>query len=128
MVDRRGGVQVEGLSRVLRQLKDLGLEVEDLKAAFAKIAAEGAERVAAHVPRKSGALAGSIRGNRAQSKAVVRAGKAAVSYAGAINYGWPARGIEPALFMQQGDQEMQPIAVRRLEEEIEHQIRRKGLR
>lgn len=123
-----GGVRVEGLSRVVRDLKALGLDVEDLKDAFSKIAAEATEAVIRYVPVKSGNLAASVRGNRAQSKAVVRAGKASVPYAGPINYGWSARSIEPALFMQKGDQVMQPIAVRRLEEEIEHAIRKRGLR
>lgn len=127
MVDG-GGVRVENLAQTVRQLKALGLEVEDLKDAFAKIAAEGADAVERHTPRESGALAGNVRGNRAQSKAVVRAGSAALPYAGPINYGWAARGIEPAEYMQKGDQEMQPVAVQRLEQEIEHQIRRKGLR
>ena len=121
------GVRVTGLSTVVRQLKALGLEVTDLKDAFAKVASEGAERIKGHTPRKTGRLAGSVRGNRAQSKAVVRAGRAAVPYAGPINYGWPKRHIAAAQFMQKGDREMQPIAVRELEAEIEKAIRRKGL-
>lgn len=124
----QGGVRVEGLVQKVRQLKALGLEVEDLKGAFAKIAAEATEAVIRHTPKRSGKLAASVRGNRAQSKAVVRAGRAAVPYAGAINYGWRKRGIAPALFMQQGDIEMRPVAVRRLEEELEHAINRRGLR
>ena len=123
-----GGVRVDGLSKVIRQLKAFGLEIDDLKTAFAAIAAEGAAAVAKHAPRRTGRLASNVRGNRAQSKAVVRAGGAAVPYAGPINYGWRARNIEPAHYMQKGDQEMQPIAVRRLEAEIEKQITKKGLR
>ncbi len=123
-----GGYRVDGLARTLRQLKALGLEVDDLKAAFAAIAQEAADAITGRVPRKTGRLAGTVRGNRAQSKAVVRAGRAAVPYAGPINYGWPKRGIAPALFMQQGEQDYTPQAVTRLEEELETQIRRKGLR
>ena len=122
-----GGVRVEGLTKVTRALKGLGLDVDDLKEAFATIATEAVDCVKQHVPRRSGRLAEDVRGNRAQSKAVVRAGRASVPYAGPINYGWPARGIEPAEYMQKGDQEMQPIAVSRLEEEIEHRIRVRGL-
>jgi hypothetical protein len=122
-----GGVRVEGLTKVTRALKGLGLDVDDLKDAFATIADEAVERVKRYVPHRSGRLAGDVRGNRAQSKAVVRAGRASIPYAGPVNYGWPARGIEPAEYMQKGDQEMQPIAVRRLEEEIEHRIRIRGL-
>lgn len=123
-----GGVRVEGLNKKIRDLQALGVEVDDLKDAFSTIATEAAEAVASYAPvGETGALAASIRGNRAKSKAVVRAGKAAVPYAGPINYGWPSRGIEAAEYMQKGDQEMQPVAVRRLEEEIEQQIRKRGL-
>ena len=122
-----GGVRVEGLSRVVRDLQGLGLEVSDLKDAFSTIAAEATERIVRHTPRKSGALVASVRGNRAKSKAVVRAGKAAVPYAGAINYGWARRGIAPSEFMQKGEQEYAPTAIKRLESEIEHAIKRRGL-
>lgn len=123
----RVGFQVEGLSRVVRDLKAIGVEVDDLKDAFAKIAAEGARKAAAAAPRRSGRLAGSLRGNRAQSKAVVTAGTAAVPYAGPVNYGWPSRGIDATGFMQKADEEMRPRSVELLEQEINEVIRRKGL-
>lgn len=124
-----GGVRVDGLAKTVRQLKEFGLEIDDLKDAFASISAQAVDRILKYVPRgKTGKLAASVRGNRAQNKAIVRAGKAAVPYAGPINYGWRTRGIEPALYMQKGDQEMRPIAVRELESEIENAIRRQGLK
>lgn len=123
----RVGFKVTGLSAVVRGLKALGLEVEDLKQAFSRIAQEGADSAESHAPKRSGRLASSIRGNRAQSKAVVTAGRASVPYAGPINYGWPKRGIAASGFMQEADREMQPIAIQRLEEEINRQIKAKGL-
>jgi hypothetical protein len=123
-----GGVRVEGLAKNIRALKGMGIEVEDLKNAFATIAQEATAKVVQFVPKRTGRLAASVRGNRAQSKAVVRAGKAAVPYAGPINYGWGKRNIAPALFMQKGDVEYRPMAVQRLEQEIEKAIVRKGLR
>lgn len=123
----RAGFKVQGLSQVVRDLKALGLDVDDLKGAFSKIAAEGAEKAAAHAPRRSGRLAGSLRGNRAQSKAVVTAGGASVPYAGPINYGWPARGITGSGFMQRADEEMQPRALAMLEDEINRRIKARGL-
>lgn len=122
-----GGVRVENLNRTLRELKKLGLELEDLKDAFATISAEATDVIKGLTPRLSGRLASSIRGNRAKGKAIVRGGRAAVPYAGPINYGWPARGIEPAEFMQRGDDVYQPRAVQRLEEEINRKITRSGL-
>jgi hypothetical protein len=122
-----GGIRVTGLSRTVRALKDVGLEIDDLKAAFSTIADEARDAIVGRTPRRSGRLAASIRGNRAQSKAVVRAGRASVPYAGPINYGWRARDIDPALFMQRGEADYAPQAARRLEQEISRQITRKGL-
>lgn len=122
-----GGFRVEGLSGVVRALQDLGLDVDDLKDAFAEIAAEGAELAAGFAPRRSGALADTIRGNRAKSKAVVIAGRARVPYAGAINYGWPKRNITGAGFMQKADLALRGRVLDKLEEEITKKIRQKGL-
>lgn len=121
------GVRVTGLNQTVRALQELGLEVDDLKDAFAGIAAEGAKKAAEFAPQRTGRLAASIRGNRAKSKAVVAAGKAKVPYAGAINYGWRARGIEPSRFMQKADKEMLPVALQELDRAIDAKIREKGL-
>ena len=126
MVDRVG-FKVEGLSRLVRDLQALGLDVDDLKAAFAAIAAEGAQVASRLAPRRSGRLASDIRGNRAKSKAVITAGRSSVPYAGPINYGWEKRGITPSLFLQQADEQMEPRAVQMLEDEVNNRIRARGL-
>lgn len=125
---RTAGTRVEGLNSVVRAVQQLGLELEDLKDVFAEIAERGAQAVESHVPRRSGRLAADVRGNRAKSKAVVTVGRSSVPYAAPINYGWPARGIEPAGFLQKGDEEMQPIAVQLLEDGINSKIREKNFR
>lgn len=122
-----GGVQVTGLNKVVRDLQTLGLELDDIKDAFAKIAAEGARVASSFAPRRTGTLQASVRGNRAKNKAVVAAGRARVKYAGPINYGWPKRNIKPALFMQRADMVMRPKALNELEKSIERKIRQKGL-
>lgn len=123
----RVGYKVEGLTKVTRALQQLGIEIEDLKDAFSKIAREGAVRAAAHAPRRSGRLAASVRGNRAKSSAVVTSGKSAAPYAGAINYGWPARNISASSFMQKADEEMRPRAIKLLEDDINAKAKSKGL-
>ena len=122
----QSGFRVEGLTRAVRQLQEVGLEVDDLKSAFSQIAREAAQVASAAAPRRTGALAGDIRGNRAKSKAVVIAGRARIKYAGPINYGWPRRGIRGAFFMQHADQVMRPRVVPMLENEINRIIREKG--
>lgn len=94
-------VRVQGLARFKRTLRDFEDGVEDLKDANAAAAALVAAEAQARAPRRSGALAGSVRGNRAAGKAVVAAGKAKVPYAGPIHWGWPARGIPARPFITQ---------------------------
>ncbi|WP_134739997.1 hypothetical protein [Nocardioides sp. 503] len=121
------GFRVDGLNQVVRGLLEIGVEVEDLKGAFSSIADMGARTAARFAPKRSGRLAGDVRGNRARSKAVVTAGRAALPYAGPINYGWAKHNIEPSMFMQRADNAVRPFALRRLEAEINIQIRRRGL-
>lgn len=137
------GFKVEGVTKLVRELSALGLEVDDLKDAFSEIADEGAKLAAGFAPRRSGNLASSIRGNRAKSKAVVSAGYAKkVPYAGAINYGWGsqafgfkhgryASGIKGShsgsFFMQRADEAMRPRAILELEQAINRKIRERGL-
>lgn len=123
----QAGFRVEGLSSVVKALKGLGLDVEDLRAAFARIAQEGTATAQGLAPKRTGRLAGSVRGNRAQSKAVVTAGRSSIRYAGPINYGWPARGIAASGFMQRTDQALRPRALTLLEDEVNHRIRARGL-
>lgn len=120
-------VRIDGLNTVVRDLLGMGLEVEDLKGAFSEIARFGAIVAARHAPRRSGALAGDIRGNRARNKAVITAGRSSLPYAGPINFGWAARGIKPSGFMQKADTELQPYSLRVLEQDINAAIRRRGL-
>lgn len=122
-----GGVRVEGLNRLTRDLQALGLDIDDLKDAFADIADEGARLAAGFAPVRTGRLRSTIRGNRAKNKAVVAAGRGRTRYAGPINYGWPKRNIAPALFMQKADEAMQPKALARLDESITDAIHRRGL-
>lgn len=123
----RGSVQIEGLNRYLRELQGLGLQLDDLKGAFSQIARKGAALAARFAPKRTGALAASIRGNRAKNKAIVYAGRARVPYAGPINYGWQARGIAPAAYMQKADEAIAPDAPGLLVQEINDAIRRRGL-
>jgi hypothetical protein len=121
------GYTVEGLSRLTRDLKAAGADVDDLKDAFAKIAKQGTDLAAGYAPKRTGRLAASIRGNRAAGKAVVTAGRASVKYAGPINYGFPKRNIAPSGFMQRASDEVGPKALDILQDEVNQAIRARGL-
>lgn len=120
-------VRFENLARAVRALRALGVDVGDMRNAFSTLSDEGARIAARRAPRRTGRLAGSVRGAQGISKAVISAGDSTVPYAGAINYGWPARGISAAGFMQQADQELEPKVVQLLEQDIDTSIRKRGL-
>ena len=101
-------VRVEGAAKLRRRLKDLEGGVNDLKDANAEVADFIATRAAAAAPKRTGALARTIRGNRAASKAVTRAGRATVPYARPIHWGWPARHIKPQRFLWDTAKETEP--------------------
>jgi hypothetical protein len=86
-------VQIKGARELRRTLKRAGIGVEDLKDAnqAAGNIVAGAGRTTA--PRRSGRLAGTVRASRAAASATVRAGGAAVPYAGVIHWGWPGHHI-----------------------------------
>lgn len=123
-----GSVKVEGLNQTLTALQRFGVEAEDLKEVMAEIAAEGARLASSFAPTRTGRLAASVRGNKAKAKAIVIAGRARVPYAGAINYGWPARGIGAALFMQKADKQLADRAVQMLDQGIDRVITKVGLK
>ena len=121
------GVEVEGLNKVVRGLLEAGVELDDLKDAFAQIASQGADAAARYAPRRTGALAATIRGNKAKNKAIVTAGRAKVRYAGPINYGWTKRNVKSSHFMQRADADLRPRVVQMLEDNINHLLHEKGL-
>lgn len=123
----QGGVRVTGLAEVVRELRSVGADLDDLKDVFAGIAEKGARLASTFAPKRSGRLAASVRGNRAKNKAVVTAGRGSVPYAGPINYGWPRRNIRASGFMQQADEQLRDEAVRDLTRGIEDVIRKAGL-
>lgn len=121
------GVKVEGLSQLVKDLQSLGIEVQDLKEAFSEISGQAAKLAASFAPKRSGALAASIRGDKSKNRANVKAGGARVPYAGAINYGWPRRSISPAHFMQRADDVMRPRAAKDIEAAILRLISERNL-
>jgi hypothetical protein len=86
-------VRVDGARELRRTLKSAGEDLGDLKATHASIAGLVATRTAAAAPRRSGALAGSVRGNAAATNATIKVGGASVPYAHPIHWGWPNHNI-----------------------------------
>jgi len=97
---RGGRIQIDGLKETQRALKemshDLRYEMKETHLKAAQVVVEGAVRF---VPFKTGRLAASIRAAATMTSGKVRAGSAAVPYAGPIHFGWPARRIKPQPFI-----------------------------
>jgi hypothetical protein len=121
------GVRVEGLTKTVRSLQAAGVEVDDLKGVFGPIAALGARLAKGFAPVRTGTLRGTIRGNKAKNKSVIIAGRKRVPWAAPINYGWKARGIKPARYMQRVDPVIGPAAVEMLDNGLNDVIKKAGL-
>jgi hypothetical protein len=121
------GLKVDGLRQLSRDLEKTGVSVSDLRAAFGGIAKEAASLASGFAPRRSGRLAASIRGSTAKNYATVSAGSKAVSYAGAINYGWRRRNIVGAGFLQRADSVIRPHVLRDLTAAVDRLLRDKDL-
>jgi hypothetical protein len=101
--DAPGGVKIEGLSKLQRDLRALEGDLDLVKGEFLDTNKKVAEIVIGDtkkfVPVLSGALAQSIRNASTKKSAKIRAGTAAVPYAGPIHFGWPSRRIRPNAFI-----------------------------
>lgn len=120
-------IKVEGLSRVVRDLERLGVDLEDLRDAFSRIAREATPTYQRFTPVRSGALRGSYRPARTKNRAVLYVGRAAVPYARVINYGFPRRGIRAANFVALGDAVETPKALDAIEADINRLITARSL-
>lgn len=118
-------MRVEGLGRTLRAMSKAGADAEEMRElmhAIGTIVVRGARP-----PRKSGALATSIRAGRGKTKAVVRAGGARVPYAGVQHYGWPARNIAPSPFLTESLQANRAVVLSALDAGLADLLRQNDL-
>lgn len=97
---RVGKIEIDGLKETQRALREMNhelrFEMKETHLKAAQVVVDGAIRF---VPFKTGALAKSIRAAATMTSGKVRAGSAAVPYAGPIHFGWPAHRIKPQPFI-----------------------------
>lgn len=116
------GVQVDGLRPLRKALHELDGDLDDMKAAHAVAIGVVVPAAAARARRLTGAMAGSIRGNRSSSRATILAGGARVPYPGVQEYGWPARQIEPHPFVTAAAHETEATWLPAYEAEIQKAV------
>lgn len=102
-------VSVVGLARLRKDMRQVGADMADLKDANQR--AGQVVLAAVDAPARTGRLAASGRASRAVGRASILYGGAAVPYAGPIHWGWPARGIEPDLFVVDAARQTEPVWV-----------------
>jgi hypothetical protein len=92
MSTQNAGYYVVGLRELRSALSAAQLDTADLRTANARVSAFVADVARGLAPvGDTGNLQGTVRGTRQVGRAVVRAGSAAVPYAGNNHYGWPGR-------------------------------------
>lgn len=121
-------VRVEGLRELNRAFTKAGGDVEDLKDVNAGISDLIATTARTEAPRLTGATQASVKGNRAKGKAVVKAGGARVPWAAPIHWGWPARNIEPDMFLSEAVEQNSEQILTQYEDGIDKALRKNGLK
>jgi hypothetical protein len=102
-------LEVTGARQLRRALKDAGVSVQDLKDAHKAVAEDVARASAPRAPRRTGALAASVRPSGTQAGALVRAGNGrTVPYAAPVHWGWPARNITAQPWIYRTAEDRQP--------------------
>lgn len=119
-------VQIDD-AKVQRAFRQLDRSARDLSPAWRRVGEDIKQDAVALVPVLSGRLKANIRAGQAKTKATVSAGGARLPYAGVINYGWPAHGIEPTHFLNDALEKNEDNARDEVFTEMERLIRAAGL-
>ena len=101
-------MRVDGARQLRASMKNAGLDLRDLNEVNKQAAALVAGRAAPAAPRRTGALAGTVRASGTRTAAIVRAGRASVPYANVIEWGWEARNIAAQPFVKDAAQATEP--------------------
>lgn len=120
-------IRVDGINKVVRDLKRFGVEVADLKTAFNKIGNIVVKEAVTLTPTLTGRLAASIRASKTQNKSEVRAGGARVPYAGVQHYGG-YNNITGSYFLTKAIGNKREEVINTMETDLNALIQRLGLK
>lgn len=108
-------IKVEGARRLRSTLRKAGRDLGELKSAHAAAAGIVTTAARGRAPRRTGRLAGDVRGSGTTTSAIIRVGRASVPYANPVHWGWPRRGIEAQPFASEAAQATEPTWVQAYE-------------
>jgi hypothetical protein len=111
-------MRVDGARQLRATMKAAGADLSDLNAVNRQTAALVSAEATARTPRRTGALAATVRPAGTRTAAIVRAGRASVPYANVIEFGWPAHNIEPQPWVYEAAQAKEPAWTSYYEAEI----------
>jgi len=92
-----GSLEVEGLNKLTAALRKAGVEVRDMKAANERVGDVVVQGARPITPKRTGALASSIKPAKRASGVIVRAGGGRVRYAKFVEYGTRKMGARSYL-------------------------------
>jgi hypothetical protein len=119
-------IRVDGTRELDRTLRELGLQVSDLRGTFREIAVRAARLAKGFAPKRSGRLASTIRPSNASGYASISAGRG-IRYGAVQEFGWPAHRIQGSHYMERADEAIRPELVARITAGVDRAIREKGL-
>lgn len=122
---RQNGIQVVGLNKVVRQLKKLGIESEDLKRAFTRIGTRALSTANSGTPVRSGALKASNKKSKRANSVYLYSGSKRAPYAIYPHYG--TRFQAGQFYLTKVTKKDGPWAVQELEKEMGRLIGELGL-
>jgi hypothetical protein len=99
-------IVVDGAATLTAGLRDLGPQLDDMADVSADVA--GIIAGATRPPRRSGALAGSVRSSARGRLAVVEVGSGSVPYAGVQEWGWRAHHNTARAYLQRAAHGTEP--------------------
>jgi hypothetical protein len=101
-------VQVQGARELRSSMKRAGEDLQQLKEAHAKVAAQVAPVARSLAPHGTGRLAGSGRPGASQRAAILRFGSKAIPYAGVQEWGWGRRNIPAQPYATRAARQTEP--------------------
>jgi hypothetical protein len=123
MPANKGRVKVHGVKEMEAALKKVADGAADLKAAHTTVARVIVPGSAQRSPRRTGARAASWAPSATKGRARI---SSRLAYAPVIEYGWGARGIEPARMVRDTIEAEQGEIIKTYEAELERLGKRAG--